>query len=74
MSVNPSIVKEIMMQSNVERFANEAVFQLQFNSREAVRYIERNAGVDEKTARQALKATVTFHRQPRVDPWRSVTV
>jgi len=51
-----------MMQSNVERFANEAVFVLQFNSAEAVRYIQRNAGVDEKTAKQALKSTVTFHK------------
>ncbi len=50
------------MQSNVERFANEAVFVLQFNSAEAVRYIQRNAGVDEKTAKQALKSTVTFHK------------
>lgn len=62
------------MQSNVERFANEAVFVLQFSTAEAVRYIQRNAGVDEKTARQALKATVTFHKQPKVDPWRTVTV
>ena len=63
------------MQSNqVERFANEAVFQLQFNSRDAIRYIERNAGVDEKTAREALKATVTFHKRAKVDPWRAVTV
>ena len=62
-----------MMQSNVERFANEAVYQLQFNSRDAVRYIERNAGVDEKTAKQALKSVLTFHRA-KVDPWRVVTL
>jgi DNA-directed RNA polymerase subunit F len=75
MFVNPSIVKEILMQSNsAERFANEAVFQLQFNSRDAVRYIERNAGVDEKTARQALKEAVTFHRRPKVGSWHTVTV
>ena len=60
--------------SRVETMANEAVFQLQFNSRDAVRYIERNAGVDEKTARLALKEAVTFHRQAKVDPWRTVTV
>jgi len=75
MFVNPSIVKEILMQSNqAERFANEAVFQLQFNSRDAIRYIERNAGVDEKTARQALKEAVTFHRSPKAGSWRYVTV
>ena len=63
------------MQSNqAERFANEAVFQLQFNSRDAIRYIERNAEVDEKTATQAFKSVTTFHKQAKVDPWRSVTV
>lgn len=51
------------MQSNqAERFANEAVFTLQFNTGDAVRYIQRNAGVDEKTARAAFKSTVTFHK------------
>jgi hypothetical protein len=51
------------MQANqAERFANEAVFQLQFNSQDAVRYIQRNAKVDEKTAVQAFRNTVTFHK------------
>jgi hypothetical protein len=64
MFVNQSIVKEILMQvsSTVERFANEAVFTLQFNSAEAVRYIRRNANVDERTAVAAFKAAVTFHK------------
>lgn len=63
------------MQSNqAEHFANEAIFQLQFNSRDAVRYIQRNAGVDEKVAQKAFKMAATFHRQPKVDPWQSVTV
>ena len=63
MFVNPSIQKEILMQSNqAERFANEAVFHLQFNKYEAIRYIQRNAGVDEKVARQVFKDTVTFHK------------
>lgn len=62
-----------MMQSNVERFANEAVFVLQFNTAEAVRYIQRNAGVDEKAAKQALKATVTFHRRSKSDVCDTVT-
>lgn len=52
------------MQSNqAERFANEAVFQLQFNSQDAVRYIQRNAKVDAKTAQAAFKQAVTFHRK-----------
>lgn len=49
--------------SNADRFANEAVFVLQFNSGEAVRYIQRNARVDEGTARTALKNAVLFHKQ-----------
>ena len=53
------------MQSNVERFANEAVFVLQFNRGDAVRYIQRNAGVDEKAAREAFNSVVTFHKQPK---------
>jgi hypothetical protein len=51
-----------MMSNQAERFANEAVFQLQFGSRDAVRYIQRNAQVDEKTAQAALKSAVTFHK------------
>ena len=50
------------MNAQVERFANEAIFTLQFNSREAVRYVMRNAGVDESTAQSAIKQTVTFHK------------
>jgi hypothetical protein len=64
MFVNQSILKEILMQVNqsAERFANEAVFTLQFNSAEAVRYIRRNANVDGKTAMAAFVAAVTFHK------------
>jgi hypothetical protein len=50
------------MNSRVEAMANEAVFQLQFNTREAVRYVQRNAGADEKTAQAAIKAVTTFHK------------
>jgi hypothetical protein len=51
---------------DVARAANEAVFQLQFNSRDAIRYIQRNAGVDQKTAETVFKNTITFHKQNRV--------
>ena len=50
------------MNAQVERFANEAIFVLQFNSREAVRYVQRNARVDEATATSAIRRTVTFHK------------
>ena len=63
---NPSIVKELLMQANsmvtAEKFANEAVFTLQFNSAEAVSYIRRNANVDGKTAMAAFVSAVTFHK------------
>jgi hypothetical protein len=49
--------------NTVEAMANEAIFTLQFNTREAVRYVQRNAKVDQPTAQQAVKQTVTFHRQ-----------
>jgi len=49
--------------SRLEKMATEAIFQLQFNTRDAVRYVQRNAGVDYLTARQAIQQTVTFHRQ-----------
>ena len=48
--------------SRAERMANEAVFQLQFHTRDAVRYVQRNAGVDEATARQIIRQTVVFHK------------
>jgi hypothetical protein len=50
------------MNAQVERFANEAIFVLQFNSREAVRYVQRNARVDEAVALSAIRQTVTFHK------------
>lgn len=43
-------------------FANEAVYQLQFDTREAVKYVQRNANVDEKTAQRAIKQVTTFHK------------
>lgn len=54
-----------MHSNQTERFANEAVFVLQFNRADAVRYIQRNAGVDEKSAKQAFNTVVTFHKQPK---------
>jgi hypothetical protein len=61
-NVNLSI-EEIIMSNRTEAMANEAIFVLQFNTRDAVRYVQRNAGVDEATARQAISRTVTFHKQ-----------
>ena len=62
-----------MQINQTERFANEAIFTLQFNRADAVRYIQRNAQVDEKTARRVFNETVVFHKQP-AKTWESVTV
>lgn len=49
--------------SKVERFANEAVFILQLNSREAARYTRRNAGCTDMVAETAVKQVLTWYRQ-----------
>jgi hypothetical protein len=51
------------MNATVERFANEAVFVLQFNSREATNYVRRNAQVSETEAAKAIKQVATFHKR-----------
>lgn len=50
------------MNHQVESMANQAVFQLQFSTRDAVRYVIRNTGVDQPTAQQAVKQVVVFHK------------
>jgi hypothetical protein len=50
------------MNQQTEKSANEAVFQLQFSTRDAVSYVIRNAKVNHETARQAVQHVVTFHR------------
>jgi hypothetical protein len=44
----------------VQRFADEAVYVLQLNSREAVKYIQRNANCDKEAAESAFKTVVKF--------------
>jgi hypothetical protein len=48
--------------TQAQRFADEAVFILQLNSWEAVKYIKRNANCDEVTAVEAFKWTVVPHK------------
>lgn len=45
--------------TQAQRFADEAVYILQLNSRDAVKYIQRNAGINESAASAAFKAAVT---------------
>ena len=49
--------------TKAQRFADEAVYILQLNTRDAVKYIQRNAGCDETTATTVFKSVITPSRQ-----------
>ena len=44
--------------TKAQRFADEAIYILQLNTRDAVKYIQRNAGCNEITAMTAFKSAV----------------
>ena len=44
--------------TQAQRFADEAVFILQLNSKDAVKYIQRNSRVNETTALSVFKNTI----------------
>jgi len=49
--------------TKAQRFADEAVYILQLNTRDAVKYIQRNAGCDEVVAMTVFKQTVVPRKQ-----------
>jgi hypothetical protein len=49
--------------TKAQRFADEAVYILQLNTRDAVKYIQRNAGCDETTAMTVFKSAVVPRKQ-----------
>lgn len=49
--------------TQAQRFADEAVYILQLNTRDAVKYIQRNAGCNESTAMSVFKSVITPTRQ-----------
>jgi len=49
--------------TKAQRFADEAVYILQLNTKDAVRYIQRNAGCDETTAITVFKSAVIPRKQ-----------
>ncbi len=49
--------------TKAQRFADEAIFILQLNTRDAVKYIQRNAGCDESTAMTVFKSAVVPKKQ-----------
>ena len=48
--------------SQAQMYADQAVFQLQMSSTDAVKYIAKNAGINYRTAEQVFKSVITFHR------------
>lgn len=54
---------ETKMTTQVENVANEAVFRLQFNTRDAVRYVEKNANVSQAVAQSAIRQVMLFHKK-----------
>jgi len=48
--------------TQAQRFADEAIYILQLNSRDAVKYIQRNAGCNEATAASVFRAAVVPNR------------
>lgn len=51
------------MQENVLNAANQAIFHLQFNTNEAIRYVVKESGVSPKEAGQALKQVMTGYKK-----------
>jgi hypothetical protein len=49
--------------TKAQRFADEAVYILQLNSKDAVKYIQRNAGCDETTAMSVFKSVIVPNKQ-----------
>jgi hypothetical protein len=56
------LTKEKLMNQTALDFANQAVFQLQMNTQDAIRYVVRHASVDPKTAGQALKQVMVGYK------------
>lgn len=51
------------MDKIVAKMANQAVFQLQFNTRDAIRYVMRNSRADHDMAREAIRSTILFYKK-----------
>lgn len=46
----------------IEQVATEAVFQLQLNTEQAVKYVSRNANVDGQEALRAVRSVMTAYK------------
>ena len=52
-----------MITKEIQYAANEAIYGLQLEKKQAVNFIVRNAKTDPTTARQALNETLTSYKQ-----------
>jgi len=50
------------MNTDIQYAAHEAVYGLQLNFSQAIKFIARNARVDNSTAKKALKAALTGYK------------
>lgn len=55
-------LKEKLMNQNAADRANEAIFHLQMNTQDAIRYVVKHANVDPKTAGLALKEAMVGYK------------
>jgi hypothetical protein len=51
------------MSNKIQNAANSAIFQLQLNTDEAIRYVVKNAQVSPKEAGLAIKEAMTGYKQ-----------
>jgi hypothetical protein len=52
--------------TKAQRYANEAVFQLQLPTSAAVKYVVHNSGVSQDVAREALRDTMIGYKNKKV--------
>lgn len=51
--------------TKVQRYADEAVFQLQLPTNAAVKYVVHNSGASQEAARQALKESMIGYKNKK---------
>lgn len=55
------------MDSILEQMANRAVFCLQLNMQDAIKFVCKNARVSNDQAARAINNAVTFHKKSKVN-------
>lgn len=49
--------------TQAQMYADQAVYQLQLRSTDAIKYISKNAGVNLEAAEAAFRSVILFHRK-----------